>query len=205
MKTSDIGVKFDDKISRSNWAGFAFIDGQPDELWFGTVPTSIGDMTVVGVGDDLCYLGFDEKKSLEKVLKIFPCAELAIDQTSANKMVSKVMAVWEGKSSDSIRVIVNGTDFQKDVWNALMKIPNGHAVSYGTIAEYIGRPSAVRAVGTAVGSNPVSLFIPCHRVVQKTGKVENYLWGDAMKQKILMAEANAANQTSESPASRKSR
>lgn len=100
------------------------------------------------------------------------------------------MAVWEGKSSDMIRIMVNATDFQKDVWNALMRIPNGYAVSYGTIAEHIGRPKAVRAVGTAVGANPVSLFIPCHRVVQKSGKVENYGWGDTMKQKILKAEVS---------------
>lgn len=71
-----------------------------------------------------------------------------------------------------------------------MKIPKGHVVSYSTIAKYIGRPKAVRAVGSAVGANPVSLFIPCHRVVQASGKIENYGWGDAIKQKILKMECN---------------
>lgn len=202
MKTSDIGLVFDDKIARSNWAKFKFVDGMPDELWFGTAPTSLGLMTVVGAGDDLCYLGFDEKKSIERCLKFFPKAEVAVDQGLAKSMIDRIMDIWSGKSSDMVRVIVNATDFQKDVWTTLMKIPNGHAVSYGTIAEYIGRPKAVRAVGTAVGSNPVSLFIPCHRVVQKSGKVENYGWGDAMKQKILKAECSI--HSSKNPASRKS-
>ena len=205
MKTSDIGLVFVDKMARANWANFKLVDGVPDELWFGSAPTSLGHMTVIGAGDDICYLGFDEKKSIERCLKFFPKAEIAVNQKLAAAMIKKIMAVWEGKSSDMIRIMVNATDFQKDVWNALMRIPNGYVVSYGTIAEHIGRPKAVRAVGTAVGANPVSLFIPCHRVVQKSGKVENYGWGDTMKQKILKAEAVAFNQTSESPASRKSR
>jgi AraC family transcriptional regulator of adaptative response/methylated-DNA-[protein]-cysteine methyltransferase len=203
MKTSDIGLSFDDKLSRSNWAKFKLVDGVPDELWFGTAPTSLGLMTVVGVGDDICYLGFDEGRTIERCLEFFPKADIISNQKKATVMIHKIMDIWNEKSDNMIRVIVNATDFQKDVWNALMKIPNGHAVSYGTIAEYIGRPKAVRAVGSAVGANPVSLFIPCHRVVQKSGKVENYGWGDAMKQKILRAEC--ANQTSKSPASRKSR
>ena len=188
MKTSDIGLVFSDKVARSNWANFKLVDGIPDELWFGSEDTSLGRISVVGTGDDICYLGFEEGRTIERCLEFFPKADVLSDQKKASAMIKKIMKVWEGKSDETIRVIVNATDFQKDVWNALMKIPNGHAVSYGTIAEYIGRPKAVRAVGSAVGANPVSLFIPCHRVVQKSGKVENYGWGDAMKQRILKAE-----------------
>ena len=192
MKTSDIGLVFSDKVARSNWANFKLVDGIPDELWFGSEDTSLGRISVVGTGDDICYLGFEEGRTIERCLEFFPKADVLSDQKKASAMIKKIMKVWEGKSDETIRVIVNATDFQKDVWNALMKIPNGHAVSYGTIAEYIGRPKAVRAVGSAVGANPVSLFIPCHRVVQKSGKVENYGWGDAMKQRILKAEAKSA-------------
>jgi len=202
MKTSDFGLKFDDKLSRINWANFKFIEGQPNELWFGTEPTSLGMITLIGAGDNICYLGFDEKKSIERCLKFFPKADISINQKQATKIIKKIIGIWEGKSSDILTVVINGTDFQKAVWVALMKIPSGHTVSYGTIAEYIGKPKAFRAVGTAVGANPVSLFIPCHRVVQKSGKVENYGWGDAMKQKILKAESPM--QISKNPASRKS-
>lgn len=191
MKTSDIGLKFDDKLSRNNWAGFKWIEGAPEELWFGSDDTSLGRMTVIGSGDSLCYLGFDEKKSIERCLKFFPKAEVSVNQKQAKDMIGKIMKIWQGKSDATLNILVNGTEFQMQVWRALMKIQKGHAVCYGTIAEYIGKPAAVRAVGTAVGANPISLFIPCHRVVQKSGKVENYGWGDAMKQRILKEEAAA--------------
>ena len=205
MKASDIGLVFSDQLASSHWANFEFVDGTPDQLWFGTAETSLGFMTVVGAADDICYLGFDEQKSIMNCRKIFPRAELQPNLEVASLMIQKIMAVWEGHSQDTIRIIVKATQFQRDVWNALMLIPNGYAVSYGVIADYIGKPKAVRAVGTAVGSNPVSLFIPCHRVIQKGGKVENYLWGNEMKQRILCAEAFALNQTSKNPASHNSR
>lgn len=83
---------------------------------------------------------------------------------------------------------LRGTDFQISVWQALLKIPKGQVVSYGDVANDIGSPNASRAVGTAVGENPVSLVVPCHRVVQASGKLGNYGWGVGLKEKILKAE-----------------
>ncbi len=188
MKTSDIGLAFDNKLSRSNWINFKLIEGSADELWFGTVLTSLGAITVIGAGDCLCYLGFDEGRSIDKCRRFFKSADFIVDMKRAEKMVKTVMKIWTGKSVDTVNMMINGTSFQKSVWQALMKIPTGHAVSYGTIAHHIGKPKAVRAVGTAVGANPVSLLIPCHRVVQQSGKIENYGWGNAMKQTILKQE-----------------
>lgn len=81
-----------------------------------------------------------------------------------------------------------GTDFQKTVWRALLDIPTGSTTSYGAIAQKIGRPKAFRAVGSAIGANPISLLIPCHRVVPATGGIGNYRWGSDRKQALLEAE-----------------
>lgn len=201
MKTSDIGLVFDNKLLPTFWADMTIIQRDADKIWFGTVPTGMGNMTVMGAGDSLCYLGFEQNRSLEKTRKFFPAADLSEDTRQAKQMTQTILDMWTGTSSKGLQLIVNGTPFQRKVWDALMLIPMGYAVSYGTIADYIGSPKAVRAVGTAVGANPISLLIPCHRVVQQSGKVENYGWGDAMKQKLLKEEVSI--QTSKNPASRK--
>ncbi|GEO79936.1 methylated-DNA--[protein]-cysteine S-methyltransferase [Pararhodospirillum oryzae] len=86
------------------------------------------------------------------------------------------------------RVAVDGTPFQRRVWEALARIPPGCRVSYQTIANAIGQPAAVRAVGQAVGANPVTLVIPCHRVVRASGDLGGYYWGPALKQALLAWE-----------------
>lgn len=82
-----------------------------------------------------------------------------------------------------------GTDFQKKVWQQLMTIPYGTTVSYQDIARGLGRPSAVRAVASAIGRNPIQIFIPCHRVIGKNGALRGYAGGLAMKQRLLDLEA----------------
>jgi methylated-DNA-[protein]-cysteine S-methyltransferase len=86
-----------------------------------------------------------------------------------------------------------GTDFQKAVWHALMSIPMGQTCSYGQLAAAIGRPTAVRAVGTAVGRNPISILIPCHRVMGSQGQITGYAGGIWRKQALLKLE-NASTQ-----------
>ncbi len=81
-----------------------------------------------------------------------------------------------------------GTPFQAEVWSALLKIPKGRVVSYGTIAQMIGKPSASRAVANAIGRNPVSFIVPCHRVVRSSGELGGYRWGTAIKTKIIESE-----------------
>jgi AraC family transcriptional regulator of adaptative response/methylated-DNA-[protein]-cysteine methyltransferase len=85
---------------------------------------------------------------------------------------------------------LRGTAFQIKVWEALISIPPGAAVSYGDIARRIGNPGAIRAVGSAVGRNPVSLVIPCHRVIRETGALGNYRWGVTRKKLLLGWEAS---------------
>lgn len=82
-----------------------------------------------------------------------------------------------------------GTDFQQQVWNELLKIPQGSIVSYSDIAQAIHKPKAVRAVGTAVGRNFISYFVPCHRVIRKDGSYKGYRWGTDIKRVLLKKEA----------------
>ena len=84
---------------------------------------------------------------------------------------------------------MKGTDFQLKVGEALLKIPMGGLTTYGDIASGINHPKAFRAVGTAVGENPVALLIPCHRVIRSTGELGNYHWGDVRKTAIIGREA----------------
>jgi O-6-methylguanine DNA methyltransferase len=88
---------------------------------------------------------------------------------------------------------VSGTDFQKSVWRALLEIPFGQSTTYGAIAAQLGRPQASRAVGSAVGANPIALLIPCHRVLPATGPPGNYRWGMDLKRVLLDAERESGS------------
>lgn len=94
----------------------------------------------------------------------------------------------EQKVEQEICVVLNGTDFQKKVWSALLKIPFGEERTYGELAVAIGNPKAVRALASAVGSNNIAMFIPCHRVKAKTGDLHKYRWGGDLKRRILLNE-----------------
>jgi len=94
--------------------------------------------------------------------------------------------------SAPVRVVLIGTDFEVSVWQTLLKIPVGKATTYGTIAHALGKPAAARAVGAAIGRNPISFVVPCHRVVGSTGKLTGYHWGLMRKRAILGWEAGVA-------------
>jgi AraC family transcriptional regulator of adaptative response/methylated-DNA-[protein]-cysteine methyltransferase len=83
---------------------------------------------------------------------------------------------------------VKGTDFQVSVWRALLEIPSGETRSYDEVSRRVNHPGACRAIGTAIGTNPVSLLIPCHRVIRAGGNIGQYRWGDALKRTILKRE-----------------
>ena len=99
-----------------------------------------------------------------------------------------LVQAWKRDDISDIPLDLRGSSFQKSVWQALLNIKKGDVVSYGEIANDVGKPKASRAVGSAVGENPVSLIVPCHRVVQKSGAIGNFGWGVELKRKILQAE-----------------
>lgn len=97
----------------------------------------------------------------------------------------------ERKSFDHLDLLsLEGTDFQKSVWQALLKIPYGKTSSYKNIAKFIGNPKAVRAVGSAIGKNPFLIIIPCHRVIKSDGSLGGFAYGSGIKKKLLKIEGN---------------
>ncbi|GMB08767.1 methylated-DNA-[protein]-cysteine S-methyltransferase [Thermolongibacillus altinsuensis] len=92
------------------------------------------------------------------------------------------------RATFSVPLHLNGTEFQKRVWKKLLEIPYGEVISYGEIAKSINHPKAVRAVGNAVGQNPISIIVPCHRVVRAGGKLGGYAWGTQRKEWLLRHE-----------------
>jgi AraC family transcriptional regulator of adaptative response/methylated-DNA-[protein]-cysteine methyltransferase len=119
----------------------------------------------------------------------------AIWENKTNTFHENVLLIFqnEKESLKEIRLHIKASEFQLKVWEALLKIPSGNLCTYGKIASYIQHPNAARAVGTAIGNNPVAYIIPCHRVIQSSGSIGGYMWGKERKTAILGWEA-AKNQ-----------
>ena len=137
----------------------------------------------------LCGLWFPgtggREKALREMKTEWPRADWKEDRVSSGRIVKKIFSSAEGRE---VKVFLKGTPFQVKVWEALLRIPEGCVVSYGDLAKRIGEPKASRAVGSAVGSNPISYLIPCHRVIRETGVLGEYRWGPARKKAMLAKE-----------------
>jgi AraC family transcriptional regulator, regulatory protein of adaptative response / methylated-DNA-[protein]-cysteine methyltransferase len=125
------------------------------------------------------------QQGLSKLQKDWPAATLV--RSEAIVKPTALLAVNDS-SHAKVPLHIRGTGFQIQVWQALLRIPAGSGVSYGAIAAALGKPKASRAVGTAVGDNPVSVLIPCHRVIQRSGALGGYAWGLSRKAVILGRE-----------------
>lgn len=140
----------------------------------------------------LCYIG-SPGKSFEEftayLQKRFPSASLEKNNRLLEGHKQELTAYLNGlQQTFSLPVDVQGTPFQQQIWQALKEIPYGQTFSYSNIAEHIGRPSAVRAVATAIGANPLLITVPCHRVIGKNGTMTGYRGGLAFKQFLLDLE-----------------
>ncbi|OAB38220.1 cysteine methyltransferase [Paenibacillus macquariensis subsp. defensor] len=140
----------------------------------------------------LCYVGSQDKpfEELEDwVRRKFPASELIQDDENLQAYAAELIEYFEGnRQSFTVPFDFHGTPFQLAVWNALCEIPYGQTKSYSDIANTILKPAAVRAVGTAIGANPVLVTIPCHRVIGKNGSLTGYRGGLDMKTKLLELE-----------------
>ncbi len=142
----------------------------------------------------ICHLSFIEAGKefapATSALKIqWPHAKLQRDDRNANKLSSYIFKRSVTRlASNPLRVFVKGTPFQVRVWQALLQIPPGAVVNYGGLATAIGRPTAARAVGSALSKNPLAYLIPCHRVIRETGAIGYYRWGQIRKRAILTWE-----------------
>jgi len=136
----------------------------------------------------VCHLSFhagrsERARALVGLRRLWPEAGFREDRRATALVLRRIFA-----RRGRVTVALGGTPFQTKVWEALLRIPPGRAASYGQVAAAVGRPKAVRAVGTAVGKNPVAFLIPCHRVLRSTGALGGYRWGTARKQAILAWE-----------------
>ncbi len=164
-------------------------------ITYGYHASPIGDLLIAQTQIGVCWLGFvignDRAEPFRRMNKHWPCANFLENAEVTRSAAEHVMHIWQGQGdrANKLRLDLHGTNFQIQVWRALLKIPTGGAVSYQQIAAALGDANACRAVGTAVGANPITLLIPCHRVIQRSGIVENYAWGSARKKMLLGLEA----------------
>ena len=160
---------------------------------YGVHPSPFGDCLLAITDKGICALTFlagrSKGEAVEELRTRWENANLVPDPGAAKAVAGKIFAPSRWRDAPPLNVIVKGTNFQVKVWEALVRIPPGCAVSYEEIAARIGSPGAVRAVGTALGRNPVAFLIPCHRVIRKTGAFGNYGGGPARKKAILAWEA----------------
>ncbi len=158
---------------------------------YGFHPSPFGRCLLALTDRGICALAFLDSTELDAALdrlqKSWPMAVLTPDTGSTGLLVKRIFS--EPDSRQPLNLLVKGTNFQIKVWEALLRIPSGCVCSYEDIASRIGRSGAARAVGAAVGSNPVAWMIPCHRVIRKSGHTGGYRWGTARKKAMLDWEA----------------
>ena len=167
--------------------------GQNLTIKYGFAPTFLGELMVAKTAKGICWLGFrvdeSQARSTQRMKAYWPRAQFI--QGDVSDEIQAIENIWHRKMGQSKLVLdIYGTNMQIQIWQALLKIPFGYVTDYKSIAQSIDRPKASRAVGNAVGANPISLLIPCHRVIQASGVVNNYGWGSARKKVILGLEGH---------------
>ena len=160
--------------------------GKKLQINYSFAPSPFGKLIVATTSKGICYMAFEEDTTmaLKHLQAKFPHASF---QEQFDSMQQNALLIFQNDWSDlnQIKLHLKGTDFQLKVWKSLLSIPMGGLSSYGNLAHKINNPKASRAVGTAIGSNPVAYIIPCHRVIQSTGKFGEYMWGSTRKTAII--------------------
>lgn len=159
---------------------------------YGFHPTPFGTCLIALTERGICTLRFvadeERERALEEVRRQWARSRFEEDREATERVVTQIFGGEATEGGEPLRLLVKGTNFQVKVWEALLRIPTGCVVSYGELARIIGAPTASRAVGSAVGDNPVGFLIPCHRVIRESGVIGGYRWGTARKQAILAWE-----------------
>ncbi|WP_294609614.1 bifunctional helix-turn-helix domain-containing protein/methylated-DNA--[protein]-cysteine S-methyltransferase [uncultured Roseovarius sp.] len=165
--------------------------GEGLTIYHGWFESPFGDTLAMGTDKGLCGLAFTEEcgrdAAFDDLSGRWPRAS---HEHAPERIAAWVSAAFAGKGQASLHMI--GAPFQIKVWEALLQVPTGHVTTYSEIAQAIGSPRAVRAVGTAVGRNPVSFLIPCHRALRKSGALGGYHWGLPVKRAMLAWESARA-------------
>ena len=160
---------------------------------FGFHPSPFGSALVMATERGLAGLAFadpgEERAALADMKRRWPRATYVEDSARTAVVAKRIFDPTQWQQSQPLRVVLIGTDWEVRVWEALMQIPMGRLVTYSDIAGKVRSPAAARAVGAAVGKNPVSFVVPCHRVVGKSGELTGYHWGITRKRAMLGWEA----------------
>ncbi|MDE2444694.1 MAG: bifunctional helix-turn-helix domain-containing protein/methylated-DNA--[protein]-cysteine S-methyltransferase [Alphaproteobacteria bacterium] len=163
--------------------------GQGLTMSYGFHPSPFGLALVMITPLGLCGLAFadlgGEQSALADMMRRWPNAHYVEDSAQTAPFAARIFAADKWRDGTPIRITFIGSDFEIRVWQSLLKIPVGRAVTYGDIAASIEKPKAARAVGAAVGRNPISFVVPCHRVIGKSGDITGYHWGLTRKRAIL--------------------
>jgi AraC family transcriptional regulator, regulatory protein of adaptative response / methylated-DNA-[protein]-cysteine methyltransferase len=156
---------------------------------YGIHPTPFGKCLIATTERGICHLGFvegGEGTSIDYLADYWKQAGMIEDYQATAPLVTRIFS--KGTADTPLSLHLRGTNFQIKVWEALLNVPSGTVTTYERIAASIGNPKAIRAVGSAVGDNPIAYLIPCHRVIRKSGEFGNYLYGSARKKAILITE-----------------
>jgi AraC family transcriptional regulator of adaptative response/methylated-DNA-[protein]-cysteine methyltransferase len=146
-------------------------------------PTPFGHVLIASTSKGICQLLYvvnNEQSAIERLCASFPNADI---HPGTDPMHERALHIFDHDWNDlsAIKLHLKGTDFQLNIWRALLTIPSGSLTTYKHIATQAGNPNACRAAGTAIGDNPVAFLIPCHRVIQSSGAFGNYHWGSERK------------------------
>ena len=157
-------------------------------VYWGWFDTPFGEALAMGTARGLCGLGFSAETGRDEAMRDLTARwPNALYQENPEAIRSWVETAFGQSGETKLHMI--GAPFQIKVWEALLRIPSGHVTTYSELAQSVGHPRAVRAVGTAVGRNPVSFLIPCHRALRKSGALGGYHWGLPVKRAILAWES----------------
>ncbi len=169
--------------------------GRGLRIYWGWFDSPFGLALVMGTQKGLCGIGFagevGEEATMQDLVSRWPDAAFVEDPMMLRPWALTAFGAGD-RATEATPLYLIGAPFQIKVWEALLSIPSGQVTTYSEIAQAIGRPRAVRAVGTAVGRNPISLLIPCHRALRKSGGLGGYHWGLPVKRSILAWEAARA-------------
>ncbi len=156
---------------------------------YGIHPTPFGKCLIATTERGICHLSFvqtSEGNAIDDLVADWKQAKMIEDHRSTVGLIEPIFDLRYSHRGKPLNVHLRGTNFQLKVWEALLQVPAGEVTTYAGIASRIGNPGAVRAVGTAVGHNPIAVLIPCHRVIRKVGEFGNYRYG-ALRKKALLA------------------
>lgn len=160
--------------------------GESLQINYSFFETAFGSVIIASTAKGICYMAFTEsyEDAFSQLKALFPQAKFIQQE---DDLQQKAIHVFQFDHHDlsEIKLHLKGTEFQLKVWESLLKIPMGELTTYGEIAKGIGNHKASRAVGTAIGNNPVAFLIPCHRVIQSSGHFGGYMWGAVRKTAII--------------------